>query len=309
MISSRTGSSWRSLTITGSVLPSTFRSISARAVDQHVAQDARVHLERHGVLLARPAVDHAGDDALAAHAARSAGAALGARFDFECGSASLGHRRAQCSERAPMLGEAWLRDDSSIPKGTDPAHRAGRLGGRHPGRPLRGHARREPRALAEEAADALERRHLEAAERMVATLGKMKGAAMKIGQLASFIDTEFLPPEYRELYQEQLAKLRTQAPTMPWKQVQQGARGGVGGALRGAVRGLRARGRGGGFDRPGAPRGAARRAAGGGEDPVPGRGGGDRRRHAERRADPADGQGARARARRQGGRRGAARSA
>jgi len=47
----------------------------------------------------------------------------------------------------------------------------------------------------------------------------MKGAAMKIGQLASFIDTEFLPPEYRELYQEQLATLRTQAPTMPWKDV------------------------------------------------------------------------------------------
>ncbi len=42
---------------------------------------------------------------------------------------------------------------------------------------------------------------------------------MKIGQLASFIDTEFLPPEYRDLYQEQLAQLRTQAPTMPWKQV------------------------------------------------------------------------------------------
>ena len=71
----------------------------------------------------------------------------------------------------------------------------------------------------EEAADALERRHLEAAERMVATLGRMKGAAMKIGQLASFIDTEFLPPEYRDLYQEHLAQLRTQAPTMPWSQV------------------------------------------------------------------------------------------
>ena len=25
---------------------------------------------------------------------------------------------------------------------------------------------------------------------------------MKIGQLASFIDTEFLPPEYAEIYQE-----------------------------------------------------------------------------------------------------------
>ncbi len=71
----------------------------------------------------------------------------------------------------------------------------------------------------DEASAALERRHIEAAERMVATLGRMKGAAMKIGQLASFIDTEFLPPEYRDLYQNQLAQLRTQAPTMPWKQV------------------------------------------------------------------------------------------
>jgi predicted unusual protein kinase regulating ubiquinone biosynthesis (AarF/ABC1/UbiB family) len=71
----------------------------------------------------------------------------------------------------------------------------------------------------ERADEALERRHLEAAERMVETLGKMKGAAMKIGQLASFIDTEFLPPEYRELYQEKLSSLRTSAPPMPWKKV------------------------------------------------------------------------------------------
>ena len=54
---------------------------------------------------------------------------------------------------------------------------------------------------------------------MVETLGKMKGAAMKIGQLASFIDTEFLPPEYRELYQYKLAELRTSAPPMPWNKV------------------------------------------------------------------------------------------
>src|SRR5437773_5314802 len=54
---------------------------------------------------------------------------------------------------------------------------------------------------------------------MVETLGTMKGAAMKIGQLASFIDTEFLPPEYRELYQEKLADLRTSAPPMSWKRV------------------------------------------------------------------------------------------
>ena len=60
---------------------------------------------------------------------------------------------------------------------------------------------------------------LESAERMVDTLGTMKGAAMKMGQLASFIDTEYLPDEYRELYQEKLGKLRTSAPRMPWEKV------------------------------------------------------------------------------------------
>jgi predicted unusual protein kinase regulating ubiquinone biosynthesis (AarF/ABC1/UbiB family) len=61
---------------------------------------------------------------------------------------------------------------------------------------------------------------LESAERMVDTLGTMKGAAMKMGQLASFIDTDFLPDEYRELYQEKLGKLRTSSPPMPWEKVQ-----------------------------------------------------------------------------------------
>src|SRR5215216_3437102 len=68
----------------------------------------------------------------------------------------------------------------------------------------------------EEAAQALDKSHLEAAERMVDALGTMKGAAMKIGQLASFIDTDFLPEEYRDLYQDKLADLRTSAPPMPW---------------------------------------------------------------------------------------------
>jgi predicted unusual protein kinase regulating ubiquinone biosynthesis (AarF/ABC1/UbiB family) len=110
-------------------------------------------------------------------------------------------------------------DDNSIPKGrirrtAQVGSVVGTQGARYAGTRAANLARSP-----EEAADALDRRHLEAAERMVATLGRMKGAAMKIGQLASFIDTEFLPPEYRELYQEHLAKLRTEAPTMPWKQV------------------------------------------------------------------------------------------
>ena len=65
----------------------------------------------------------------------------------------------------------------------------------------------------------LEGRHIETALKMVTVLGEMKGAAMKIGQMASFIDTDFLPPEYREIYQEQLAKLRAHAPAMPWEKV------------------------------------------------------------------------------------------
>src|SRR3954451_24197039 len=71
----------------------------------------------------------------------------------------------------------------------------------------------------DKADEAMDARHLEAAERMVDVLGTMKGAAMKIGQLASFIDTEFIPEEYRELYQEKLASLRSEAPSMPWKKV------------------------------------------------------------------------------------------
>jgi predicted unusual protein kinase regulating ubiquinone biosynthesis (AarF/ABC1/UbiB family) len=71
----------------------------------------------------------------------------------------------------------------------------------------------------EKASEAMDARHLEAAERMVDVLGTMKGAAMKIGQLASFIDTEFIPDEYRDLYQEKLSKLRSEAPSMPWKKV------------------------------------------------------------------------------------------
>jgi predicted unusual protein kinase regulating ubiquinone biosynthesis (AarF/ABC1/UbiB family) len=71
----------------------------------------------------------------------------------------------------------------------------------------------------EKASEAMDARHLEAAERMVDVLGTMKGAAMKIGQLASFIDTEFIPEEYRELYQDKLSKLRSEAPSMSWKKV------------------------------------------------------------------------------------------
>src|SRR5918999_2339617 len=110
-------------------------------------------------------------------------------------------------------------DETSIPTGrirrtAQVGSVVGTQGARYAGTRARNVAR-----SAEAAGEALDNRHMEAAERMVETLGRMKGAAMKIGQLASFIDTEFLPPEYRELYQRELAQLRTQAPRMPWKKV------------------------------------------------------------------------------------------
>ena len=72
----------------------------------------------------------------------------------------------------------------------------------------------------QEKADArMEELALESADKMVETLGRMKGAAMKMGQLASFIDTDYLPDEYREIYQEKLGQLRTSAPAMPWEKV------------------------------------------------------------------------------------------
>jgi predicted unusual protein kinase regulating ubiquinone biosynthesis (AarF/ABC1/UbiB family) len=90
----------------------------------------------------------------------------------------------------------------------------GTQGARYAGTRTRNIVRSEEAAL-----EHLEQRHVEAAERMVDALGTMKGAAMKIGQLASFIDTEFLPPEYRALYQDKLSDLRDSAPPMPWKKV------------------------------------------------------------------------------------------
>src|SRR5215212_3196090 len=124
----------------------------------------------------------------------------------------------QCSG-GPIFGAVAGKDETDIPKGrirrtAQVGSVVGSQGARYAGTRARNLAR-DPA----EAAQALEQRHMEVAEQMVETLGRMKGAAMKIGQLASFIDTEFLPPEYRELYQEQLATLRTQAPTMPWKEV------------------------------------------------------------------------------------------
>jgi predicted unusual protein kinase regulating ubiquinone biosynthesis (AarF/ABC1/UbiB family) len=64
---------------------------------------------------------------------------------------------------------------------------------------------------------ALERRHIEAAEQIVSALGTMKGAAMKLGQVMSFLDVGLVPEEYREEFQHKLAALRDAAPKVDFK--------------------------------------------------------------------------------------------
>src|SRR2546421_716893 len=67
--------------------------------------------------------------------------------------------------------------------------------------------------------EAMARRQLETAKQIVAALGTMKGAAMKLGQVMSFLDVGLVPEQFREEFQHELAKLRDAAPTVSFKQM------------------------------------------------------------------------------------------
>src|ERR1700688_107056 len=71
----------------------------------------------------------------------------------------------------------------------------------------------------EAAEEAMARRQLDTAKQIVAVLGTMKGAAMKLGQVMSFLDVGLVAEEYREEFQAELAKLRDAAPTVSFKQM------------------------------------------------------------------------------------------
>jgi hypothetical protein len=71
----------------------------------------------------------------------------------------------------------------------------------------------------EKAQAALDRRQVQTAEQIVAVLGTMKGAAMKLGQVMSFLDVGLVPEEFREEFQEKLAALRDAAPKVSFQQM------------------------------------------------------------------------------------------
>jgi predicted unusual protein kinase regulating ubiquinone biosynthesis (AarF/ABC1/UbiB family) len=113
-----------------------------------------------------------------------------------------------------MAGDGDDIPTSKVRRATSTTSALGPSGARLAGTLLANMARSPERAR-----EVLEERHAEVAEQAVEVLGNLRGGAMKIGQLASFVDVEFLPPEYRAIYQEKLAGLRDSAPAMSWPKV------------------------------------------------------------------------------------------
>ena len=111
------------------------------------------------------------------------------------------------------------RDENSIPTGR--VRRTAKVAGLAGGQTARNYATKATNlARGEEGRQrAVSRRQAEAAEQILDVLGNMKGAAMKVGQVASFIDTGAFPEEFQERIQAKLAELRDSAPRVAFKEM------------------------------------------------------------------------------------------
>ena len=111
------------------------------------------------------------------------------------------------------------KDDNSIPTGR--IRRTAKVAGLAGGQTARNYATKAANLTRgdQQRRDAAARRQAEAAEQILDVLGNMKGAAMKVGQVASFIDTGAFPEEFQARIQEKLAELRDSAPRVPFEQM------------------------------------------------------------------------------------------
>ncbi|SUA79841.1 Aminoglycoside acetyltransferase regulator [Nocardia otitidiscaviarum] len=73
-----------------------------------------------------------------------------------------------------------------------------------------------------------ERSTLQAAQQLVAVLGTMKGAAMKLGQMLSVLDLDLVPESHRELFRHKLAELQDRAPVVEFAQMRAVVEDGLG---------------------------------------------------------------------------------
>ena len=109
------------------------------------------------------------------------------------------------------------KDSSSIPTGR--IRRTAKVAGLAGGQTARNYATRAANLTRDEEGRraAAGKRQAEAAEQILEVLGNMKGAAMKGGQVASFIDTGAFPEEVQERIQAKLVELRDSAPQVSFK--------------------------------------------------------------------------------------------
>ena len=111
------------------------------------------------------------------------------------------------------------KDETSVPTGR--IRRTAKVAGLAGGQTARNYATKAANLTRGEQKrrEAAMRRQAEAAEQILEVLGNMKGAAMKVGQVASYIDTGAFPAEFQARIQEKLAELRDSAPRVPFEQM------------------------------------------------------------------------------------------
>jgi predicted unusual protein kinase regulating ubiquinone biosynthesis (AarF/ABC1/UbiB family) len=99
--------------------------------------------------------------------------------------------------------------------------RTARIGGLAGGQAARSYAARAADLTRsdEKRQAAAEKRQIQMADRILDVLGQMKGAAMKVGQVASFVDSGALPPEVHRRLEEKLAELRDSAPRVSFEEM------------------------------------------------------------------------------------------
>lgn len=83
----------------------------------------------------------------------------------------------------------------------------------------------------ERADEKLGERAMETANEIVAQLGQMKGAAMKIGQVLSTIDFELVPEGERDAFKAKLAQLRDDAPKVDFPKMRKVLEADLGGPM------------------------------------------------------------------------------
>src|ERR687893_1559154 len=100
--------------------------------------------------------------------------------------------------------------------------RSARLGGLVAGQSARWAGTRAANVVrSPEAADAATGERAAAlARELVQQLGRMRGAAMKVGQVLSTIDFTAIPESEREEFKRTLAALRDDVPPLPWARIE-----------------------------------------------------------------------------------------